>query len=57
METIEEGDGASGIVIVGYVMRWKDARQSWLEEIMNPAQKLELPAEGERERRKSNRLE
>lgn len=41
----------------GYVMRWKDARQSWLEEIMNPAQKLELPAEGERERRKSNRLE
>jgi hypothetical protein len=56
VEPIEEGDDAGGIVIVGYVVRWKDSGRSWLEEMRNPAQQLELPAEGKRERRKWNRL-
>jgi hypothetical protein len=56
VELIEEGNGAGGIVIVGYVVRWQDAGRSWLEEMMNPAQQLELPAEGKRERKKWHRL-
>jgi hypothetical protein len=44
VKPIEEGDGAGGIVIVSYVVLWKDSGRSWLEEMMNPAQQLELPA-------------
>jgi hypothetical protein len=54
VEPIEEGDGSGGIV--GLVVRWKDAGRSWLEEMMNPAQQLELPAGGKRERRQWHRL-